>query len=96
MKIEIKEKELIGKAEVDGEKIEVISYTSRVELLVNGKCQDVYGNSMISGSAHITGKLTSGKEVKVAIGVKGLFKVVCWIFVNNELVFNGLTEDIEE
>ena len=96
MKIEIKEKELIGKAMVDEEVIEVWNYISRAELLINGKCQDVYGNAMLSGSAHITGRLSNGKIVKVALGLKGLMKTICWIFVDDELVFNGITDEAEE
>ena len=67
---------------VDADDIKVENNNSTTKLFVNDKLQDVY--FAIIGNQKLTGKLSNGKEIKVAIG--NTFKLKCCIFVDNELV----------
>lgn len=68
--------------EVDGNSIKIENNSSITKLFVNEKLQDVLPG--IATSARLNGKLPDGREIKVVFG--GMFKVHCYIFVDNELV----------
>lgn len=68
--------------DVDGNNIKIENSASITKLFVNDKLQDVL--PALTTSARLNGKLPDGKEVKVVLG--GMFKVHCYIFVDNELV----------
>ena len=79
--------ELIASINVDENQVELKNYTRRIELLVNGKCQDIYGGIPLIGTQRLTGKLTNGKEIKAILCSE--MKLRCYVFIDNELVFNN-------
>ena len=69
----------------DGENnIKVRPINNEIKLYINDKLQDVISNEV--KCATLNGKLTNGKEVKVAITLINSHVIHCYIFVDNECV----------
>ena len=86
MKIEkIKKDKTSWSLEVNGNKIMVENSPNKMKLLINDKLQDKYVG--IVGSPKLIGLLPDGKLVNVSIC--GNFKMLCLIFVDGKLVFEG-------
>lgn len=70
---------------VDGYEVIVKNETSTLGLYVNNKLQDVCLGMFSFDNIRLEGTTSNDRKIKVVVG--GDFKLRCYIFVDNECVF---------
>ena len=66
--------------------IKIENKTNELRLYVNDKLQDIFLGLGTSHNIRFYGKTTKNKSIKIVFG--GDFKVHCFVFVDNELIYN--------
>lgn len=77
--------------DIDGNTINVENKLNTLKLIVNDKLQDIQLGNITFDNIRLYGKLPNGKKIKVVVGGIG-FKILCYIFVDNELVLEDYKE----
>lgn len=70
---------------MDGYEVMIKNESKRLCLYVNKKLQDVYLGSIATGNIRLKGVTPTGRKIKVVAG--GDFKLRCYIFVDDECIF---------
>ena len=82
---EVKKEKNTWLAYVDGYEILIKNETSTLGLYIDRKLQDVYLGGIATGNIHLHAVTPSGRKIRVIAG--GDFKLRCYIFVDDECIF---------
>ena len=82
---EVKKDKNIWSTNVDGYEVAIKNETKIMGLYIGGKLQDVYLGMATIDNIRLKGITPTGKKIKAVIG--GDFKLRCYLFVDNECIF---------
>jgi len=82
---EVKKEKNTWITHVDGYEVMILNESSRLLLYINKKLQDVYLGMAATGNIRLEGVIPTGRKIRIVVG--GDFKLRCYIFVDNECIF---------